>query len=284
MKETDVLMERLYIYIVSDSVGETGEMVARAAISQFETDNWELRRFPHMDDVKKIEKIIVEAASLNSVIFYTLVTKSLRIAMKHYAGDYNVAIVDVLGSPLRVIENAINADPTREVGGLRKLDNRYFNRVEAMEFAVQYDDGKDIQGFKDADIVILGVSRTSKTPVCMYLAHKGIKAANWPIVPEVPVPPILFELPRRKVFGLTIDPNDLNEIRTQRLLTMGAAETESDYANPIRLQEELAYAKLLYRRIGCRVLDVTNKAIEETAGNILEIYFKNKDCKEALHE
>lgn len=282
-------MKDLIIYIVSDSVGETGEQVARAAVSQFDKATWEMRRFPHVSDVMALKEIVAQAKEFNGVVFYTLVSQTLRHSMEQLADDFDVAVVDVLGAPIRSIEYALNTDPTCEVGGLRKLDARYFRRVAAMEFAVQYDDGKDPQGFKDADLVVLGVSRTSKTPVCMYLANKNIKAANLPIVPETPIPEIIYELPREKLFGLTIDPNSLIEIRTQRLKIMGADGHYSNYADYNRLTDELDFARKLYRRLGCRVLDVTNKAIEETAGNILEIYYKNKkkkkkENKEAIHE
>ncbi len=272
-------MKDLILYIVSDSVGETGEQVARAAVSQFAQASYELRRFPHINDLVSLKEIVEEAKKYNGIIFYTLVSETLRHGMEQLSDDFDVAVVDILGAPIRSIEDALNTDPSCEVGGLRKLDARYFRRVAAMEFAVQYDDGKDPQGFVEADLVILGVSRTSKTPVCMYLANKNIKAANLPIVPETPIPEVIYELPREKVFGLTIDPNSLIEIRTQRLKTMGAVGHSSNYAKIDRLLDELDFAKKLYRRIGCRVLDVTNKAIEETAGNILEIYFKNKQNK-----
>lgn len=273
-------MKDLILYIVSDSVGETGEQVARAAVSQFAKATWEFRRFPHVCDVMALKEIVAEAKESNAVVFYTLVSQTLRHAMEQLADDFDVAVVDILGAPIRSIEYALNTDPSCEVGGLRKLDARYFKRVAAMEFAVQYDDGKDPQGFKDADLVVLGVSRTSKTPVCMYLANKNIKAANLPIVPETPIPEIIYELPREKLFGLTINPNSLIEIRTQRLKIMGAGGHGSNYADFNRLTDELDFAKKLYRRLGCRVMDVTNKAIEETAGNILEIYYKNKKKKE----
>lgn len=268
-------MASLVIYIVSDSVGETGELVARAAASQFDAGKTVWKRFTHVTDINSLREIASAAASERGLIVFTLASSTLRTAMMKLASAYDVSVVDVLGPPIRTIASSLGMSSNEEVGGLRKLDDRYFRRVEAMEFAVQYDDGKDPQGFKKADVVILGVSRTSKTPVCMYLAHKNIKAANYPVVPETPVPDVIFEIPPKKIFGLTIDPQNLNEIRTQRLITMGAAGAGTNYADPNRLLEELDFAKKLYRRIGCRVLDVTNKAIEETAGNILELLYKN---------
>lgn len=273
-----IIMKDYLIYLVSDSIGETAEVLAKAAISQFDTDALKLKRFHRINNEEKICQIVADAASENAVIFYTLATAELNCRMLAESTSMGVTAVDILSPSIRAISSRFGLTPLNEVGNLRKLDETYFQRVAAVEFAVQYDDGKDPRGFKEADLVILGVSRTSKTPVSMYLANKNLKVANLPLVPEVPIPKIIFELPRRKLIGLTIRPQNLNEIRTERLKVMGAAACGTNYAEPNRLLEELDYAKSIYRRLGCRVLDVTNKAVEETAGNILEIY------KEALHE
>ncbi len=271
-------MNNLIIFVVSDSIGETAELVAKAAASQFSSDAVEIRRVPHVTDIEQVAEIAVEAKRYNSLIIYTLATEKLRLGMEHFAQENGIEAVDVLSSTVTVIGKLTGLMPHREVGRLRQLDDIYFRRVAAMEFAVKYDDGKDPRGFQLADIVVLGVSRTSKTPVCMYLAHKNIKAANLPLLPEVAVPEVLFQLPKKKIFGLTIKPQTLNEIRQARLLSMGLAPS-ADYANPNRLLAELEYAEKIYKRLGCRVLDITNKAIEETAANILEIY-----NKEAIHD
>ncbi len=271
-------MENLVIFVVSDSIGETAELVAKAAASQFPADMVEIRRVPHVTDIEHVAEISAEAKRYNSLIVYTLVTEKLRLGMEHFAKENGIETVDVLSSPVAAIAKLSGVMPQREVGRLRQLDDIYFKRVAAMEFAVKYDDGKDPRGFQLADIVILGVSRTSKTPVCMYLAHKNIKAANLPLLPEVAVPEIIYQLPKKKIFGLIIKPQALNEIRQARLSSMGLAP-DADYANPNRLLAELEYAEKIYKRLGCCVLDITNKAIEETAANILEIY-----NKEAIHD
>lgn len=273
-----ISMNEFLIYLVSDSIGETAEVLAKAAISQFDTDALILKQFQRIDSEEKISKIVADASEKNAVIFYTLATVELNCRMMMETTYAGVTAVDLLSPGIRAISARFGLKPLNAVGSLRKLDETYFQRMAAVEFAVRYDDGKDPSGFKDADLVILGVSRTSKTPLSMYLAHKNIKVANLPLVPEVPIPQVIYELPKSKLVGLTIRPQNLNEIRTERLKVMGAATCGTNYADPNRLLEELDYAKLIYRRLGCRVLDVTNKAVEETAGNILEIY------KEALHE
>jgi regulator of PEP synthase PpsR (kinase-PPPase family) len=160
--------------------------------------------------------------------------------------------------------------PRMEPGLVRKLDAQYFRRVEAIEFAVKYDDGKDPRGLGLADLVLVGVSRTSKTPLSMYLAHKQIKVANVPLVPEVLPPEELFDVPREKVVGLTISPNQLFEIRKERLLALGLRH-QSSYASLERILMELEYSEGIMKKIGCPIFDVTNKAVEETAGKLLEL-------------
>ncbi len=267
-----------YVYIVSDSIGETAEIVAKAVLSQFDNSTLETRRFHKVDGADRITEIVKEAAAENAVIFYTLVTPELKHVLWTETAAEDVPAVDILGPCIDAIANRFRIGSNQEVGKLRQLDEDYFHRVAAVEFAVQYDDGKDPRGFQKADLVILGVSRSSKTPVSMYLANHNLLVANLPLVPEVPIPEIIYQLPRKKIIGLTIRPQVLNEIRSERLKVMGAGACGVNYAEPNRLLEELDYAAKIYRRLGCRVLDVSNKAVEETAANILEIY------KEALHE
>ena len=164
-------------------------------------------------------------------------------------------------------------DPKCEPGLMRKLDANYFRRVKAIEFAVKYDDGRDSQGLKRADIVLIGISRTSKTPLSIYLAHKGLNVANIPLVPEVAPPDELFELRRNVCVGLVITPDKLNEIRRERLRSLGLA-AQANYANLDRILAELDYAEKIMKRLGCPVIDVSNKAVEEAAELILAILKK----------
>lgn len=263
------------IFVVSDSLGETAELVARAAGSQFDGGHVDIRRVPYVAEVADIEAIFSEAVKYNSVITYTVVIRELREAIKRLSQRYQVPCVDLLGPTLDAVTLVTGLQPKMETGLLRKLDDDYFRKVEAIEFAVKYDDGKDARGLTKADIVLIGVSRTSKTPVCMYLGHKKIKAANMPLVPEVAAPQELFEISPRKIIGLTIKSQLLNEIRNERLKALGLS-AGADYANPNRIIQELEYAEGLFKRIGCAVIDVTNRAVEETASKVLEIYYKGE--------
>lgn len=266
-------LEAPIIYIISDSLGETAEFVARASASQFEGEHLEICKIPFVGQKYHLEEIVEEASERISVIAFTLVDPELRNYLMQLAREKNVLTVDVLGPMMEAISGMTNRDPLGEPGLLRKMDDHYFTKVEAIEFAVRYDDGKDPQGMIRADIVLVGVSRTSKTPVSMYLATKGIKAANVPLVPEVAPPEELFNLPKSKVVGFTISPQLLYEIRQERLKAIGLA-SNADYADYGRILKELDYAEGIMKRLGCSIIDVTNRAVEETASKVLEIYCK----------
>lgn len=260
---------------MSDSIGETAESVARAAASQFNSGGVDIHRVPYVHDVHEIEEIVREASALPCIIAYTLVVPELKAAMDREAGKYNVPVVDVLTPMLSALTRVEGQQPRLEPGLVRRTDEEYFRKVEAVEFAVKYDDGKDPRGIVRADVVVIGVSRTSKTPLCMYLAHKGIRAANVPLVPEVAPPEEIYKLPPHRVIGLTIRPQQLNEIRRERLKTLGLT-SNADYASMGRILKELEYAEGIMRRAGCSVIDVTNKAVEETASRVLEIYYRGE--------
>jgi len=261
------------VFIVSDSIGETAEMVVRAAASQFNSGSMEIRQIPNISDKGTLQEIVQQALENKFLIAYTLVLDELGEFLRQEADRAGVVCVDVLGPIISAFEEASHMAPKREPGLLRKVDEMYYRRVEAVEFAVRYDDGKDPRGITQADIVLVGVSRTSKTPLSMYLAHKRIKVANVPLVPEVSPPEELFKVERGKVIGLVIRPELLNNIRVERLKTLGLTG-QASYANFERILEELEYADKLMKKLGCPIIDVTNRAVEETASKVLEIYYR----------
>ncbi len=261
--------DTLIVYVLSDSIGETGEQVARAAISQFNPAKYEVRRFPYITDFDQVEEIFSEAKNERSIILYTIVIDSLRKLVMSNGLKYGIPVVDLMSPTIDALQNVLGYEPKRESGLIRRLDEKYFKKVEAVEFAVKYDDGKDTRGIKKADIVLVGVSRTSKTPLSMYLAHKHFKVANVPLVPEVPAPQELFEKDPRQVIGLIANPLKLNEIRQERLKSLGLSYN-ANYASVERIKMELEYSQRIMDRLGCFVIDVSNKAVEETAGIVLD--------------
>ncbi|HEY8449445.1 MAG TPA: pyruvate, water dikinase regulatory protein [Bacillota bacterium] len=266
--------EAAILYVVSDSLGETAELVARATASQFNSGHAvEVRRIPHVDTPEAVRQVIADIRGQRCAVFYTLIMPELRELMARGAAEAGIPAVDVMGPALEALRRILNIDPKLEPGRMHRLDESYFRRVEAVEFAVKYDDGKDPRGLLHADVVLIGVSRTSKTPVSMYLAHRRLKAANVPLVPEIQPPRELFEIDPARIIGLTIQPEQLAVIRRERLRSIGLT-AESSYSDPDRIRQELAYAQEIFRRIGCPVIDVTNKAVEETASLVLQILRK----------
>jgi len=267
-------MENLVVYIISDSLGETGEQVAKASIGQFNLKSYEIRKYPYVLDKQFLDEILNDAKYQNSIIVYTLVDLELANRTSEFCEENNIPGLDLINPLIDSIRLRTNLNPLREPGIIRKLDEKYFKRVEAIEFAVKYDDGKDSRGLIKSDLVLVGISRTSKTPLSMYLANKNIKVANVPLVPEVPVPKELFEIPNKKIIGLTNTPEKLNQIRQERLKALGLSGN-ANYANMKRILEEIEYAETIMKRLGCPIIDVSNKAIEETAGLIINIMKEN---------
>ncbi len=269
-------MEKSIIYVVSDSVGETAEFVIKAALSQFMSENdYDLYRIPYVENIEVLRGAVYHAKQLGAMIGFTLVSAKFREFLIQEAADKQVECVDIIGPMLQAMERKFQMQPKEEPGLIHQLDEDYFRRVEAIEFAVRYDDGRDPRGVAQADIVLIGVSRTSKTPLSQYLAHKQLKVANVPIVPEIDPPSSLFDLPAHKCIGLKINPNELNGIRKERLKSLGL-DDHALYANHERIELELAYFNKIIERLGCPVIDVSHKAVEETANIILNMI--NEPC------
>ncbi|MBM7597939.1 regulator of PEP synthase PpsR (kinase-PPPase family) [Virgibacillus halotolerans] len=257
------------VYVLSDSVGETAELVIKAGLSQFNNGEFKIHRIPYIEDKATIEEAVQLAKENNGIIGFTLVDPELRNYTNERAGQLHIEAIDIMGPMMLAMEKVFESSPRLEPGLVHKLDEDYFKRVEAIEFAVKYDDGRDSRGISRADIVLIGVSRTSKTPLSQYLAHKRIKVANVPIVPEVDPPEELFGVDPSKCIGLRISPEKLNDIRKERLKALGLGD-QATYANIKRIHQELEYFNKIVDRIGCEVINVSNKAVEETANIILQ--------------
>lgn len=258
------------VYVLSDSLGETAELVVKAAASQYNSGHALINRVPYVTDKETVRETIEDAIRDHAMVAFTFVIPELREYTVKLCEKANLPHVDIMGPVMEQMSILTKKEPKFEPGILRKLDTDYFKRIEAIEFAVKYDDGKDPRGLIRADVVLIGVSRTSKTPISMYLAHKQLKAANVPLVPEVKPPKELFEINPKKIIGLTISPHQLNEIRKERLLALGLRD-HANYASMERILGELDYAETIMKKLNCPVLDVTNKAVEETTGRMLSI-------------
>ncbi len=262
--------KQIQVFVVSDSLGETADRVARASASQFQLQDSDFRRVPYVNSKELIDEIIEDASHGPSLIVHTLVVPALRLYMNDQAAEEEIPCVDIMGPTLEAFSAATEAKPRLQPGLVHQLDEEYYRQIEAVEFAVKYDDGKDPRGLLKADLVLIGVSRTSKTPLSMYLAHRGYRVANVPLVPEVSPPEEIFMLPSNRIIGLTISAAQLKQIRQERLKVLGL-QANANYASEERIGEELDYGKRIMDRIGCPVIDVTRRAVEETASQVLEI-------------
>ena len=262
------------MYAVSDSIGETAENIANAAVSQFDAGKFKIVRISHLETTQQIDRLVESAVNQRCVICYTVVSGELRNYLEEQIIVHNLSATDLLGPVISNMEKVAELKAKNKPGLIHALDTDYFKRVEAVEFAVKNDDGKNPWGLAKADVVLVGVSRTSKTPLSMYLAHKRFKVSNVPLVPELMPPEELFKIPSNKIVGLIINPHKLNEIRSERLKAMGLSD-DASYANIARISEELDYAKGIMRKLHCLVIDVSNKAIEETSNTIIGYINKN---------
>ncbi|UCH28964.1 MAG: kinase/pyrophosphorylase [Myxococcales bacterium] len=263
-------MDAKVIYVVSDSTGETAERVTRATLLQFPDQNVKLKIERRLRDRRGLTAILQQAAAAEAMVVFTLVRPELRDHFNEEATKLGVSHVDVIGSLLMQVAQHLGADPVNIPSAELPLSAEYFRRVEAIEFAVKSDDGKEPRNLHKADLVLCGVSRTSKTPLSTYLAGRGLRVANVPLVLGVEPPRELLELPGYRVIGLTIDVDQLLDIRKHRLQQLGMPP-DANYGLRDHVKAELEYAHNIFRtNADWMVVDVTNCAIEETATIILE--------------
>jgi regulator of PEP synthase PpsR (kinase-PPPase family) len=258
------------IFVVSDSTGETAERVVRAALLQFPHHRVRVRLFTRVRDREAVADVLRKAGEANAMVVFTLVAPELREEFHRIANEEQVENVDVIGQLIHKVAGYVEAQPLNQPTATMPLSEEYFRRVEAIEFAVKSDDGKEPRNLRRADLVLVGVSRTSKTPLSTYLAGRGLRVANVPLVLGVPTPPELDDLPAEKVVGLTIGIDQLLEIRRARLVQLGMP-ADASYGLRDHVRTELEYAESIFAaHPSWMVLDVSGRAIEETATIILE--------------
>jgi regulator of PEP synthase PpsR (kinase-PPPase family) len=267
------------LHIVSDSTGETAARLVTALEAQFPGQLFEEVRHPRVEGVDDLERAVQSARGRPAVIIYTLVEPAWRDAMRALCRKARVHYCDLLGHPIESVRRVSGAAASMTPGARAALNETYFRRMEAIEFAVKYDDGVGARGLPEADVVLVGVSRTSKTPLSMYLGYLGLKTANVPIVKGIQPPAELFQIDLLKVVGLTIDAKRLAEIRSARARGIGAAGRK--YVDLVEIYEELDEASAVHRRLGCPVIDVSGLSIEETANRVLRVVEQRRAERQA---
>ena len=258
-----------FIDVVSDSTGETAEKVVRAAMLQFPHSGVQIRLHTRVRTAEVARPILERAAHEGALVVFTVVAPELREFIHALSYELKIDAIDVIGALIGKLAEFLDRQPINMPSGMLPLSEEYYRRIEAVEFAVKSDDGKEPRNFKKADLVLVGVSRTSKTPLSTLLAQRGLKVANLPLVLGVSIPRELEESPQDRVVGLTIGLDQLCEIRQARLRQLGMPN-ETNYALREHVREELSYAQQLFSRYSWPIIDVTGRAIEETAVIILE--------------
>ena len=262
---------RPIVYVLSDGTGETAMNMIRAALVQFDQSDVNLIRCKNVRTELQVQSLLEQAAESRAFICYTVVSPSLRSVIERAALEKKIPTVDLLGPLLSKLNSFFGVvEDEGEAGKLRVVDEKYFRRIEAIEFTVKHDDGKELRDLGNADIVLVGISRTSKTPLSIFLSHRGFKVANVPVVLNVALPEVLQTIDQKKIIGLTIDPSKLSRIRAKRAEKFG--DSGGEYAHPIHIHKEVEYAHGLFQQNRrWPVLDVTERALEETAAEITRI-------------
>ncbi len=257
-------MKKFHLHLVSDSTGETVSSVARASLVQFDHVEaiehvWSLVRTQG-----QLEKIIANLDTYPGLVMFTLVDPTLRETLRQACGKRGLPCIPVLGHVIREMASYLDQEATGHTGAQYELGEDYFARIDAINYALEHDDGQATWELENADIVIVGPSRTSKSPTCVYLAYRGYKAANVPFVPGVPLPENIVTLKQPLMVGLTISGERLIDIRTTRLAAMNQ-DMRTDYVDEEKVRDEIDSAKKLFRSQGWPVIDVTRRSVEETA-------------------
>ena len=256
------------LHVVSDSTGETATRLVHALEAQFPDQEFQEIRHPRVESVDDLRLAVERAKGRRAVVIYTLVEPELRQQMRVLCRRARLHYCDLLGHPIEAVARVSGMAATMRPGARPPLDSTYFKRIAAIEFAVKYDDGVG-SGLYEADIILVGVSRTSKTPLSMYLGYLGYKTANVPVVKGIEPPAALFEIDPLKVIGLTIEASRLAEIRGQRARRLGG--NNHRYAKLVEIYDELEAAEALHRRLGCPVIEISELSIEETAARVIRM-------------
>lgn len=267
------------IYLISDATGTTLQGLARAALSQFDGILPEERFWPMIRSEMQLERAIEDIRANPGPVLFTLVEKKLRLKLQEVCHELHIPCMPILDPILRNLSSYLGR-PAKGVAGLQHaLDEAYFKRIDAVDFALNYDDGQDIDGIENADVILVGVSRTSKTPTCIYLARRGVKAANIPLTMEVPFPEKLLEMKKPLFVGLTENPERLVHLRRTRLQAgdKNPHYTDNTYLDIDKVEEEIRFARKLFSKNNWPVIDVTRRSVEETAAEIMVLLRKHTE-------
>ena len=281
MSTTPRFATYFHIHLVSDSTGETLNAMARAVCARFDDVLPIEHIYALVRSPQQLERVLQEIEGTPGVVLHTIVDKNLRSALEQGCRDLEMTCVAALDPLVGALARYLGASLSTRVGAQHALDHDYFNRMDALNYAIGHDDGQATKDLESADVVLVGVSRTSKTPTCIYLAHRGVRAANVPLVPGADPPAQLFSLKRPVIVGLTVSPDRLIHIRRNRLLNLNQSRGSS-YTEAEAVRDEIIRARRLFERHGWPVIDVTRRSVEETAAAVINVMTGGRGQVEAL--
>ena len=261
-----------HLHLVSDSTGETLITVARAVAAQYANVTPVEHVYPLVRSQKQLDRVLIEIEEAPGIVLFTLLEKELVDRLEAKCKDINIPSLSIIGPVMQLFHAYLGASTTGRVGAQHTLNADYFKRIDALNYTMMHDDGQHVEGLEDADVVLVGVSRTSKTPTSIYLANRGIRTANVPLVPGIPLPPQLESLKNPLVVSLHATPERLIQVRQNRLLSLGASSGNDDYTDRESVADEVLFARRLSAKHGWALLDVTRRSIEETAAAVLKLY------------
>ncbi|MBD1546546.1 pyruvate, water dikinase regulatory protein [Roseibium aggregatum] len=268
-----------HLHLVSDSTGETLMTVSRAATAQYENVQEIEHVYPLVRTQKQLDRILNEIEAAPGIVLYTLVDTELATRLERSCKDLGIPIVNILAPVFAVFQSYLNVTQTHRIGGQHELDAEYFKRMEALNYTMMHDDGQIWEDLESADIVLLGISRTSKTPTCIYLANRGIKAANVPLIPDIPLPPAVTDLKKPLIVGLIASAERIQQIRRNRVLSLHSENYNETYVDRKEIAREITMTRRLCSENDWPLIDVTRRSIEETAAEIMAL-FREKKARE----
>ena len=261
----------LTLHLVSDSTGETLKAVSSAAAAQFSELEYQQKTYPMVRTVTQLERVFKNIKEEKGVVFCTLVEEEVREKLEQFCKRENILYLPVMENIVSVLEEYTGFEAINKPGGQHILNDDYFKRIEAINYTLEHDDGQGQLNLENADVIVVGVSRTSKTPTCIYLANQGIKAANYPLVPHVGISEELENVKNTQVVALITSAHTLVEIRRKRSIELGLNNTDNDYIDIHKVEEEITTAKRIFANKGWPVIDITRRSVEETASAIMNI-------------
>ena len=268
--------QKFHIHLVSDATGETLNAIANAAMAQFEGADVQVHSYTLVRSEHQLQRSVDHIAISPGLVFFTLVNPRLRETLLARCTALKIACVDVMERPVAALSKYLGITETHRPGGQHEVDQRYLARIEALNFTIQHDDGQSLDTIHDAEVILVGASRTSKTPTCVYLAIRGVRAANIPLVPGMGVPAVLSQARGPLIVGLWVSPDRLVQVRRNRLTSMGE-DRDTDYIDLDSVRAEIAITRKLFEQYDWPSIDVSRRSIEETAASVMNLLTERRE-------